>query len=130
MLIMKKLKDIFNESLLDDDGGEDLYQFADRLKIVKEYHEKTKSTNRRAAVDIMGNTLEVGDLVIFARAHGSFPSMYSGDVLSILGASVAICLDGNVKGIPKYASGGIKTIYLASNVLKINEDIAKQLIKL
>lgn len=130
MLIMKELKDIFNESLLDDDGGENLYQFADRLKIVKEYHEKVKSTNRRAAVDIMGNTLEVGDLVIFARNDGYLHRIYIGVVVYIKGAYGTICFDGNVKGIPKDASGGIKTIYLASNVLKINEDIAKQLIKL
>lgn len=130
MLIMKELKDIFNESLLDDDGGEDLYQFADRLKIAKEYHEKVKSTNRRAAVDIMGNTLEIGDLVIFARNDGYLHRTYIGVVVYIRGAYVTICFDGNVKGIPKDASGGIKTIYLASNLLKINEDIAKQLIKL
>ena len=127
---MKELKDIFNESLLDDNGGEDLYQFADRLKIAKEYHEKVKSTNRRAAVDIMGNALEVGDLVIFARNVGYLHRIYIGVVAYIRGAYIAICFDGNVKGIPKDASGRIKTIYLASDVLKINEDIAKQLIKL
>lgn len=127
---MKELKDIFVESLLDDKGGEDLYQFADRLKIAKEYHEKVKSTNRRVAIDIIGNNLEVGDLVIFARNIGYLHRIVIGVVTHIRGAYVAICFDGNVEGMPKDASGGVKTIYLASNVLKINEDIAKQLIKL
>lgn len=118
------------ESLLDDNSVEDLYQFADRLKIAKEYHEKVKTTNRRAAIDIMGNNLEVGDLVIFARNIGYLHRISIGVVVHIRRAYVAICFDGDVEGVQKDASGGMRTIYLASNVLKINEDIAKQLIKL
>lgn len=127
---MKELKDIFKESLLDDNGGEDLYQLADRLNIAKEYHKKVKSTNKRATIDIMGNNLEVGDLVIFPRNIGCLRRIAIGVVVYIRGAYIAICFDGDVEGMPKDASGGMKTIYLASNVLKINEDIAKQLIKL
>lgn len=127
---MRDLKNMFNESILSDEAGEDLFQLAGRLKIAKEYHEKVKSTNRRAAIDIIGNNLEVGDLVIFARNIGYLHRIAIGVVVYIRGAYVAICFDGNVEGMQKDASGKMRTIYLASNVLKINEDIAKQIIKL
>lgn len=128
---MRDLKNMFNESILSDEGGEDLYQFADRLALVKEFSGKYKSTKTsRAAIDGMGNRLEVGDLVLFIKPKGYVNTIKLGVIVDIRGAFVAVCGDGDINNLPKDGSGKIRTDIHCSNILKVNEDIAKQIIKL
>jgi hypothetical protein len=120
---MKNICDILNESLLDPDDLDKSYEKLAELAIAKEFHDKTKK--KTYGMDMLGHEVSPGDVVI--STISSKPAI--GVVIEVARGCVAVCFDGDLSKMRKAADGSYITRIACTDVIKINEDIAKQIMK-
>lgn len=120
---MKNICDILNESLLDSNDIDKSFENIDKLAIAKEFHDKTKK--KTYGMDTLGHNVVPGDIVI--STNGSKPAI--GIVIEVARGCVAICFDGDLSKMRKSVDGSYITRIACTDVIKINEDIAKQIMK-
>ena len=124
---MKNICDILNESLLDPKDLAKISEKFDMLAIAKEFYDKTKK--KIYGMDMLGREVSPGDVVISAigSSRGSKPAI--GVVIEVARGYVAICFDGDLSKMRKSADGSYITQIACTDVIKINEDITKQIMK-
>lgn len=118
---MKDICDILNESLLDPEDLDKSYEKLAELAIAKEFYDKTKK--KTYGMDMLGREVTPGDIVI--SIVNSKPAI--GVVIEVARGCVAVCFDGNLSKMRKSADGSYITRTACFEVIKINEDIAKQI---
>lgn len=120
---MKNILDMLNESLLDPEDLDKSYEKYALLVIAKEFHDKTKK--KPYGMDMLGREVSPGDVVI--STIGSRPAI--GVVIEVARGCVAVCFDGDLSKMRKSADGSYITRIACYDVIKIDEDIAKQIMK-
>ena len=111
---MLNLKEYIKESILDDEEVVD--KKLEKLMYIGEYAKKLRKKSPRD-IDMMGNELKNSDLVL--AIYRGRPTI--GIVVSIDRGCVEVCFDMYLKD---------KIVLGAYDVLKINDTITKELLKL
>ena len=124
---MKNICDILNESLLDPEDLDKAYEKRAELAIAKEFHDKTKK--KTYGMDMLGHEVSPGDIIIssIGSSRGSKPAI--GVVIEVARGCVAVCFDGDLSKMRKSVDGSYITQIACTDVIKIDEDIAKQIMK-
>lgn len=120
---MKNILDMLNESLLDPEDLDKSYEKYALLAIAKEFHDKTKK--KAYGMDMLGHNISPGDVVI--SANSLRPAI--GIAIEVARGCVAVCFDGDLSRMRKSADGSYITRIACADVIKIDEDIAKQIMK-
>lgn len=120
---MENICDILNESLLDPEDLDKSYEKYAQLSIAKEFYDKSKK--KTYGMDMLGRDVSPGDVVI--STIGSKPAI--GVVIEVARGCVAVCFDGDLSKMRKSADGSYVTRIACTDVIKINEDIVKQIMK-
>ena len=111
---MLNLKEYIKESILDDEEVVD--KKLENLMYVEEYMKKLRKKSPKD-IDMMNNELKNSDLVL--AVYKGRPTI--GMVINVDRGCVEVCFDTHLKG---------KTLLGTYDVLKINDTIAKELLKL
>ena len=119
---MKTLHDIINESLLDED---DLVRNAEKWEVVDRYVKRARSKSPKDDVDMLGNPVKVGDLVLAVNKGRPMP----GVIVQIRYGCCAICFDPDMSKMKTTSQGDYKTTIGLYDVVKVTNDIVTQILK-
>lgn len=119
---MKALKDIFIESVFDEESN--MNNLEDLIRI-KEFYTRLR-TKTPKELDMVGNPLQVGDLVIAPNKGKPMP----GVIMEIRDGNFAICFTGDPNDIPSYGPHRFRTCACGYEIIKINKDILDQINKI
>lgn len=117
---MKNLKDIFNESVFDEETNMDNL---DNLIKIKEFYDK-KRTKTPKEIDMLGRELHEGDMVIAPNRGVPMP----GVIVKIRNGAFAVCFTGNTDDVSRDASHDFRTTIGGYEIIKIDKDILDQII--
>ena len=115
---MKDLK----ESILD--GEEVVMKDLDRLIRVREFYSKVRSKTPKE-IDMIGRPLEIGDLVIAPNRGKPMP----GVIMKIHNGNFAVCFTGIPEDMSRDASHEFRTNICGYEIIKIDENILKSILK-
>ena len=119
---MKTLKDICIESVFDEESN--MNNLEDLIKI-KEFYTRLR-TKTPKELDMVGNPLQVGDLVIAPNKGKPMP----GVIMKIRNGNFAICFTGDPNDIPRDGLHEFRTSVCGYEIIKINKDILDQINKI
>lgn len=119
---MKALKDIFIESVFDEESN--MNNLEDLIRI-KEFYTRLR-TKTPKELDMVGNPLQVGDLVIAPDKGKPRP----GVIVKIRNGNFAICFTGDLNDIPRDGVHEFRTSVQGYEIIKINKDILDQINKI
>ena len=111
------------ESIMD--GEEVVMSDLDNLIRVKEFHSRLR-TKIPKELDMVGNPLQVGDLVIAPDRGKPKP----GVIMLIRNGNFAICFTGDPNDIPRDGLHQFRTNIQGYEIIKINKDILDQINKI
>ena len=120
---MKNIKELINESIMD--GEEVVMKDLDDLIRVKKFYTRLR-TKTPKELDMVGNPLQVGDLVIAPNKGKPMP----GVIMKIRNGNFAICFTGDPNDIPRDGLHEFRTSVHGYEIIKINKDILDQINKI